>query len=72
MTLEAKHLYKEPIYSELFAYVPMPGMTIEVKCNLKPAGNYMFKANKRNTSTRCRICLKLKRYVMASFWCLYC
>ena len=24
-----------------------------------PAGNYMFKVNNRNTSTRCEICLKL-------------
>ena len=25
-----------------------------------PAGNYMFKANNKNTRTRCEICLKLK------------
>ena len=25
----------------------------------KPAGNYMFKVNYRNTRTRCEICLKL-------------
>ena len=24
-----------------------------------PAGNYMFKANNRNTRTRCEICLRL-------------
>ena len=26
---------------------------------VKPAGNYMFKVNNRNTRTRCEICLKL-------------
>ena len=34
--IEATHLYKESIYSDLSAYVPMPGMIIEVNCNLNP------------------------------------
>ena len=39
------------------------------KCDkLFPAGNYIFKVNKRNTRTRCEICskLKVKLYVLVS------
>ena len=43
---------------------------------LRPAGNYKFKVNNRNTSTTCEIYSKLivktLERRLASFWCLYC
>ena len=33
--------------------------TLYFELSLKPAGNYMFKVNNRNTRTRCEIFLKL-------------
>ena len=43
-------------------------------CYRCPAGNYMFKVNNRNTTTRCEeICSKLTIMTpLASCWCLYC
>ena len=34
-----------------------------------PAGIYLLKVNNRYTRTRCEICSK---FIMTSFWCLYC
>ena len=33
--------------------------TVDMTIGRCPAGNYMFKVNKRNTKTRCEICSKL-------------
>ena len=38
---------------------------------LYPAGNFMFKVNKRNTRTRCEICSKLAIKIPERYQCFY-
>ena len=59
---EVMWCWRSCFFGEIFAFV--------FRCN--SVGNYMFKVNKRNTRTSCKISSKLAIKTMASFWCLYC
>ena len=43
----------------MYRFCPYTGEYCSEKTCTLPAGNYMFKANNRNTRTRCEICSKL-------------